>query len=238
MNKFIITLSFILVVTAHLILINFLKTDKTEQNQQQTSTFISLQLSKIQTKKEVLNQEVVTQKEITKPKNETNTIKQIEKTVQVKKEVTKPSITALVSKEQTKENSEKNITQEVKEVENTNTKNQNEIKENLITQDQINKEKLFIQNYMFQLRQEINKNKSYPVISRKLKEEGKVIVSFRVQKNGLFENIKLKSSCSIKRLDDAALNALYETKSYKAFDKDINKEYMDFDVPLEFVVIN
>lgn len=234
MNKFIITLSFILVVTAHFVLINFLKTDKIEQNQQQKSTFISLQLSKTQTKKEVLNQEAVTQREITKPKNETKTIKQIEKTVQVKKEVTKPNITPLISKE----NSEKNITQEVKEVENSHTKNQNEIKENLITQNQINKEKLFIQNYMLQLRQEINKNKSYPVISRKLKEEGKVIVSFRVQKNGLFENIKLKSSCSIKRLDDAALKALYETRSYKAFDKDINKEYMDFDVPLEFVVIN
>lgn len=234
MNKFIITLSFILVVTAHLILINFLKTDETEQNQEQTSTFISLQLSKTQTKKEVLNQEAVTKREITKPKNETKTIKQIEKTVQVKKEVTKPNITPLISKE----NSEKNITQEVKEVENSHTKNQNEIKENLITQDQINKEKLFIQNYMMQLRQEINKNKSYPVISRKLKEEGKVIISFRVQKNGLFENIKLKSSCNIKRLDEAALRALYETKAYKAFDKDINKEYMDFDVPLEFVVIN
>lgn len=234
MNKFIITLSFILVSTAHFVLINFLKTDKIEQNQQQKSTFISLQLSKTQTKKEVLNQEVVTQREITKPKNETKTIKQIEKTVQVKKEVTKPNITPLISKE----NSEKNITQEVKEVENSHTKNQNEIKENLITQDQINKEKLFIQNYMMQLRQEINKNKSYPVISRKLKEEGKVIISFRVQKNGLFENIKLKNSCNIKRLDEAALRALYETKAYKAFDKDINKEYMDFDVPLEFVVIN
>lgn len=234
MNKFIITLSFILVSTAHFVLINFFKTDKIEQNQQQKSTFISLQLSKTQTKKEVLNQEVVTQREITKPKNETKTIKQIEKTVQVKKEVTKPNITPLISKE----NSEKNITQEVKEVENSHTRNQNEIKENLITQDQINKEKLFIQNYMMQLRQEINKNKSYPVISRKLKEEGKVIISFRVQKNGLFENIKLKSSCNIKRLDEAALRALYETKAYKAFDKDINKEYMDFDVPLEFVVIN
>ncbi|QKF65675.1 TonB domain-containing protein [Arcobacter venerupis] len=234
MNKFIITLSFILVSTAHFVLINFLKTDKIEQNQQQKSTFISLQLSKTQTKKEVLNQEAITQREITKPKNETKTIKQIEKTVQVKKEVTKPNITPLISKE----NSEKNITQEVKEVENSHTKNQNEIKENLITQDQINKEKLFIQNYMMQLRQEINKNKSYPVISRKLKEEGKVIISFRVQKNGLFENIKLKSSCNIKRLDEAALRALYETKAYKAFDKDINKEYMDFDVPLEFVVIN
>jgi periplasmic protein TonB len=236
MNKFIITLSFILVATVHLIVIYLLKADKIEQNQQQSSTIISLQLSKIQTKKEVLKEEIVTQKEIIKPKNESKILKQIEKPVEAKKEITKHSITPLVSKESIKENSQMNMTQEVKEVENSNL--QDEIKKNLISQNQIDKEEIFIQNYMSKLREEINKNKNYPIISRKLKEEGKVIVSFRVQKSGLFDNIKLKHSCNIKRLDEAALNALYETKKYKAFDKDINKEYLDFDVPLEFVVIN
>ena len=57
-------------------------------------------------------------------------------------------------------------------------------------------------------------------------------------KNGLFENIKLSGSSNIKRLDEAALNALYETKKFKPFENEINKEFVDFELPLEFIVIN
>jgi periplasmic protein TonB len=88
------------------------------------------------------------------------------------------------------------------------------------------------------LREEINKNKVYPTISRKLKEQGKVIISFRVLKNGVFENINIQTSSNIKRLDEAALNALYDTKKFRSFDEEITKDYMDFEVPLEFIVLN
>ena len=57
-------------------------------------------------------------------------------------------------------------------------------------------------------------------------------------KNGLFENIKLSGSSNIKRLDEAALNALYETKKFKPFENELNKEFVDFELPLEFIVIN
>lgn len=218
MNKFIITISFILVLLLHLSIINFFKLNVTEYNQQIPNEIMMLQLSKIETKKEVQKEEVVRKKEIEKPKSETKNIK---------KETTKPVFNQTVTKEEFVEYKEEKKAQETEKP-----------KENINNENQIIKENLFIKNYISQLREEINKNKVYPTISRKLKEQGKVIISFRVLKNGVFENINIQTSSNIKRLDEAALNALYDTKKFRSFDEEITKDYMDFEVPLEFIVLN
>jgi len=226
MNKFIITISFILVLLLHLSIINFFKLHEIEQNQQIPNDIVMLQLSKIETKKEVNKEEVITKKEIEKPKNETKNIKQTNKSVEIKKEPTKPILNQTIVKEEFVEYKEEKA-QEVQKTE-----------ENINNQNQIIKENLFVKNYISELRKEIDKNKIYPTISRKLKEQGKVIISFRVLKNGVFENINIQTSSNIKRLDEAALNALYDTKKFRSFDEQINKDYMDFEVPLEFIVLN
>lgn len=218
MNKFIITISFILVLLLHLSIINFFKLNVTEYNQQIPNEIMMLQLSKIETKKEVQKEEVVRKKEIEKPKSETKNIK---------KETTKPVFNQTVTKEEFVEYKEEKKAQETEKP-----------KENINNENQIIKENLFIKNYISQLREEINKNKVYPTISRKLKEQGKVVISFRVLKNGVFENINIQTSSNIKRLDEAALNALYDTKKFRSFDEEITKDYMDFEVPLEFIVLN
>lgn len=218
MNKFIITISFILVLLLHLSIINFFKLNVTEYNQQIPNEIMMIQLSKIETKKEVQKEEVVRKKEIEKPKSETKNIK---------KEPVKPISNQTVTKEEFVEYKEEKKAQETEKTQ-----------ENINNENQIMKENLFIKNYISQLREEINKNKVYPTISRKLKEQGKVIISFRVLKNGVFENINIQTSSNIKRLDEAALNALYDTKKFRSFDEEITKDYMDFEVPLEFIVLN
>jgi periplasmic protein TonB len=218
MNKFIITISFILVLLLHLSIINFFKLNVTEYNQQIPNEIMMLQLSKIETKKEVQKEEVVRKKEIEKPKSETKNIK---------KEPVKSILNQTIAKEEFVEYKEEKKAQETEKPQ-----------ENINNENQIIKENLFIKNYISQLREEINKNKVYPTISRKLKEQGKVIISFRVLKNGVFENINIQTSSNIKRLDEAALNALYDTKKFRSFDEEITKDYMDFEVPLEFIVLN
>lgn len=98
----------------------------------------------------------------------------------------------------------------------------------------LEKFKKFKEDYLTALRAAIDKNKKYPVASKRLEEKGLVKVSFRVLKSGAFENIKLISSSGKKRLDRAALKALRVTGSFKPFTKDIKKEYMDLTVPIEF----
>ena len=46
--------------------------------------------------------------------------------------------------------------------------------------------------------------------------------------------MRILLSSNKERLDKAALNALYDTKEFEVFDKAINKEFLDFNLPLEF----
>ena len=222
MNKFIIFSSFIFVIIIHFSILNYFKTSKIQNSQTQDNNPILLQIAKIEpkteTKVEVQKEVVIIEKKVEKPITKPTPIKQVEKPLPIK--------TASLVKEEI--------------IENKNLKNSEVVQktETHSNEEKIEKENEYLKKYKTELREEINKNKTYPTISRKLKEQGKVIVSFRVMKNGLFENIKLSGSSNIKRLDEAALNALYETKKFKPFENEINKEFVDFELPLEFIVIN
>ena len=222
MNKFIISSSFIFVIIIHFLILNYFKTSKIQDSQLQDNNPILLQIAKIEpkteTKVEVQKEVVIIEKKVEKPITKPTPIKQVEKPLPIK--------TASLVKEEI--------------IENKNLKNSEVVQktETHSNEEKIEKENEYLKKYKTELREEINKNKTYPTISRKLKEQGKVIVSFRVMKNGLFENIKLSGSSNIKRLDEAALNALYETKKFKPFENELNKEFVDFELPLEFIVIN
>ena len=222
MNKFIISSSFIFVIIIHFLILNYFKTSKIQDSQLQDNNPILLQIAKIEpkteTKVEVQKEVVIIEKKVEKPITKPTPIKQVEKPLPIK--------TASLVKEEI--------------IQNKNLKNSEVVQktETHSNEEKIEKENEYLKKYKTELREEINKNKTYPTISRKLKEQGKVIVSFRVMKNGLFENIKLSGSSNIKRLDEAALNALYETKKFKPFENEINKEFVDFELPLEFIVIN
>lgn len=221
MNKFIISFSFIFVISVHLLILNFLKVNKIEHTEQTLNSSVLIQLSKIQNKNEVIKEELIVKSEVKKPLNEAKNIKQISKNIPIKKESSK-----LLSHEEFVEKKETEKVSEMKTEENKNTQEQN-LKENT-----------YIKNYISELREEINKNKSYPSISKRLKEQGKVIISFRVLKDGLFVNMNILKSSNYQRLDNAALDALSITKQFREFDKEINKEYLDFELPLEFITIN
>jgi len=91
------------------------------------------------------------------------------------------------------------------------------------------------QNYITQLRSAIDKNKKYPRISRKLKEQGQVTISFRVLQNGKFTNIKIYKKASKHRLNAAALDAVLLTKQFKHFPKELRKKkFLDIALPINF----
>jgi periplasmic protein TonB len=223
MNRFIITISFILVLLLHLSLINFFKTTKTESTQQIQNNSLKLQLSKVN---EIKNE--VTQEKVVEPKIE-------QKKEIIKKEAPKKISTQTTSKPKEISKEEKSEIKEEAQTQNSSTieaKTPTQI--NAPEKQEVNNQE-YMNQYRNRLREKINKNKTYPTISKKLKEEGKVIISFRVLSNGLFSEIKLLVSSDKERLDKAALNALYDTKQFEPFDNRIvNKEYLDFEVPIDF----
>jgi len=90
------------------------------------------------------------------------------------------------------------------------------------------------EDYITALRAAIDKNKKYPRASKRLGEQGSVMLSFRVLKNGVFQNMKILQSSGKRRLDKAALKALNLTQSFKPFTDEIKKEFMDISLPIKF----
>jgi periplasmic protein TonB len=235
MNKFIISLCFFAVLSLHILLFLYYRNTQIITSKQSQNTIVLLQLSKVtqiqetaqpivQEKKEIIEKEIV--KELPKKQNIIDkpiikkAIKEdLKKSKEIKKsedKLVKPT-TPTIQKEELKESLNKVVEKIEKSLPQIN-----------------NQEQEYIDSYASKLRNEINKNKAYPTISKKLKEEGRVILSFRVLKSGQFTNIKILVSSNKERLDKAALNALYDTKEYESFDESINKEFLDFELPLEF----
>lgn len=222
MNKFIILPCFIIVVSLHVLFFLYYRNNEIITSIPNKNSSIQFQLTKVkeevQKKTEALVEE---KKEFIK--------KEIVKEIIKKKKLPNKPIINQSQKEEFKEKTvetvEKNIDKPIENIEQKTEKPIPQIN---------NQEKIYIDNYASKLRKEINKNKNYPTISKKLKEEGRVLLSFRVLKSGQFTNIKILASSAKERLDKAALNALYDTKEYEAFDNSINKEFLDFELPLEF----
>lgn len=139
-------------------------------------------------------------------------LKKIEKKI-IKKPIEKPVVKPIVKKI------------EKKEIKKVNTVNKAQ---------SLQKYKQHKQTYLTKLRAKIDRNKKYPSISRRLKEQGVVSVSFRVLKNGLFENIKVSKGSGKRRLDKAAIKALEQTNHFHSFPKEIKDDFLDITLQIAF----
>jgi protein TonB len=80
-----------------------------------------------------------------------------------------------------------------------------------------------------------NPKPPYPLISRRLNEEGKVVLNVCVSLSGLVENLKLEKTSGHQRLDDIAIETVKKWKFIPAKnqDRDINACYL---LPVQFIL--
>ncbi len=80
-----------------------------------------------------------------------------------------------------------------------------------------------------------NPKPPYPLISRRLNEEGKVVLNVCVSLSGLVENLKLEKTSGYQRLDDIAIQTVKKWKFVPAKnqDRDINACYL---LPVQFIL--
>ena len=226
MNKFILTLCFLVVTLLHILFIIYYRNDilfTTTQNKP-SEEIVQIQLSKT-----IIEKEKIEEKKVLEEPKKTKEI--VEKKETSKKIETPKKVSVENKKEEKKE---KKIEETTTQVENK-TKIEENQKEILEEKNKAVEKKL-IDEYSKRLREEINKNKNYPTISKKLKEEGEVFVSFRVQKNGTFTNINLQKSSGKQRLDNSAIEAIETTKQFEPFNAQITKEYIDYNLSLLFTL--
>lgn len=232
MNIKLLIFSFLIITTLHYLFFSF-KIEKEEITQQKQPIYqkVNIQLSKYEqvkiVEKEVIEKtikEIPKEKELLKKtiiKKEKKKTEESKKTINKKPTVKKEEIEKAVEEKQifkTQKNTEiKKVINEPKQI-NTINKKQEKLKH----------------KYLQELRIAINNNKKYPKISKRLKEQGKVVLSFRVLKSGKFVNINIINSSGKKRLDNAALNAVIDTKSFKAIPNELNINFIDISLPIKF----
>lgn len=80
-----------------------------------------------------------------------------------------------------------------------------------------------------------NPKPPYPLMSRRLNEEGKVVLNVCVSLSGLVENLKLEKTSGHQRLDDIAIETVKKWKFIpaKIQDRDINACYL---LPVQFIL--
>ena len=80
-----------------------------------------------------------------------------------------------------------------------------------------------------------NPKPPYPLMSRRLNEEGKVVLNVCVSLSGLVEKLKLEKTSGYQRLDDIALETVKKWKFIPAKnqDRDINACYL---LPVQFIL--
>jgi TonB family protein len=80
-----------------------------------------------------------------------------------------------------------------------------------------------------------NPKPPYPLMSRRLNEEGKVVLNVCVSLSGLVENLKLEKTSGHQRLDDIAIETVKRWKFIPAKnqDRDINACYL---LPVQFIL--
>lgn len=230
-NLVIFTLSSLLIISTHLFAFTLINKKEEIKISKPKYQKISMQLAQIK-KSEPIKKESVKEKTIKKEvfdkRIKKDAKRKLIKKLKKKKSIKKKEVKKRIEKKEIKKVPKKEIIKNapVKKVKVPALKD---------TSASLVKYKQFKENYMTKLRKEIDKNKKYPNTSRRLKEEGKVIVSFRVLKNGQFTNMRILKGSSKKRLNKAALNALLLTNKFEPFSKELkDKEFIDFTLAMRF----
>ena len=87
--------------------------------------------------------------------------------------------------------------------------------------------------YYGRIRQIIDSNKKYPLLSRQRQEEGSPVVTFTILKNGIVKNLTIKSS-GHRSLDREATRMIMMSSPFPQIPNSVNKESITLTIPINF----
>lgn len=92
------------------------------------------------------------------------------------------------------------------------------------------------QAYSEMLRQTIERNQRYPVMSIRSRQQGTVMISFTLRNDGELVECRVSRSCGYQLLDRAALRAVQSTERYPPFPESFTSKQTEFVVPVTFMI--
>jgi TonB family protein len=91
--------------------------------------------------------------------------------------------------------------------------------------------------YKAELRSRIDKNKFYPLMSRRLGQTGVVVVAFTLLEDGTITDVRVESPSSHEPLNDSALEAVKKVGRFKPIPKEFQQAKIDMSIPVNFLTI-
>jgi len=124
----------------------------------------------------------------------------------------------------------KEVERSIREEEITQNKEKSFLSESTLSEE----DKLKADEYLLELRRLIDRNKSYPKVARRLKQHGIVVISIKINKEGIFEDISLNQKSTSSILDRAALRLVQSINRFKPLPKQY-ASLTEFKVPIKYV---
>ncbi|KAB7888160.1 energy transducer TonB [Poseidonibacter ostreae] len=246
-NKKSFLIILVLVVSTHIYLFAQLKMEeqKTVIAPKPTNKSVQIKLNKVVIKKQeikpepkieeikkVVKKEIIKKKLIkTKSKNIIKKEKKHYKKKVIKKKVVKKKLIKKVVKKTPVEKPKK-VFKEVVKQQMPTVKVEEKSKE--VNKKVLNSVK---NNYLSKLQRLIEKNKKYPKSAKRLKQMGKVYLSFTIAKNGEIRNVKISKNSKYKRLNKATREIMSNIKKFDPIPKELNKSSWAITVPVVYQIV-
>ena len=162
----------------------------------------------------------------TKSKNIVKTVKKKKHKKLKKKKRVKP-IEKIVKAEPKKIFKEKIVEKAV-------TKKIVEVKEKQVTAETL---KAIENEYLLKLRRLIEKNKTYPNSAKRLKQMGKVYISFTIHKNGIIDDVQISKKSNFRKLNKAAAEIMSKIQKFEPIPNELKKSNWSITVPIVYQII-
>ena len=88
--------------------------------------------------------------------------------------------------------------------------------------------------YRAKLQAAIETQKKYPRRARRLRQQGSVLVAFKVQKDGSIKNIKVTSASDSTILDKAAMETVLKISGLYPLPEELNRTEWSFSIPINY----
>ncbi len=89
--------------------------------------------------------------------------------------------------------------------------------------------------YTKSIQVKIAKEKIYPALAKKRRQQGKAILSFKLNQDGKVFDLKVEKSSGHDNLDQAARRAIKKGEPYPLIPETLNKKYAYFKIPISFI---
>jgi len=92
------------------------------------------------------------------------------------------------------------------------------------------------ERYLYELHVLIEERKVYPVMSRRLREAGRVLIQFTVEKDGTIKDVAVKEGTSYSRLNEAARDLIAGVKKYRPLPAELPEGDAKLEISIEYTL--